>query len=131
MSSFQFQLYVIFIIYRSGSESQQTPNPQVQRRPSYQTQRSEGRISVSGSKMKRLDTFGNVKRRRTTPPNWTGLQMGDGYGNDQVSSSLHWIIEVLFWVFFVQWINFLWFIFNRMLDPYQRRAVILREVLKR
>ena len=44
--------------------------------------------------MKRLDTFGNVKRRRTTPPNWTGLQMGDGYGNDQVSSSLHWIIVV-------------------------------------
>ena len=59
---------------------------EIPRRPSYQTQRSapphDVHMSVAGSKGKRDDGFGSVKRRRTTPPNWTGIEVYNNIDND-------------------------------------------------
>jgi hypothetical protein len=39
-------------------------------------------MNVGGSKAKRDDGFGSVKRRRTTPPDWTGIDVYNNVDNE-------------------------------------------------
>ncbi len=98
----EYQVFKFFLFFknqcflsRSESESSRTPSEAL-RRPAYHTQRSapvqvhEGghrqhHMSASaGTKVKRDDIFGSVKRRRTTPPGWTGFQNNSVEYNNHV-----------------------------------------------
>jgi len=84
------------LLNRPDSESSRPPS-EAHRRPTYHTQgsataqhevghRHHNMSASAGTKVKPDDIFGSIKRRRTTPPGWTGFQStNDEYNNHVIN----------------------------------------------